>query len=535
VETLGARTIPAGLERRYRAAGWWTEESLGQLIARGLGEAPGTRCRVRSSARPWEGTYAEVMARSLAVAAGLRERGVGPGDVVAFQLPNWLEAALCFYAASFLGAVVVPIVHFYGEREVGFILGQSGARLFVTAARFGSHDYLSRLERLRPGLEEVLVVGGQAPGTSAFEELEAAGALEGPVPVPPDSPALVAYTSGTTAEPKGVVHSQRSIAFEVRQLAGLQTTRPAAITGAPVGHGIGLLSGLLVPIQRRLPINLIDAWDPAAVLKAMLEDGLSAGSGSTYFLTSLLDHPDFTEAHVPLMREVGLGGSPIPAAVAERADQLGLVLMRSYGSTEHPSTTGCTHADPRDKRLFTDGRPLEGVEVRICEDDGSEVRAGEQGEVVSRGPDLFAGYTDPALTAEAVDDDGWYRTGDIGRLDPDGYLVITDRKKDIIIRGGENVSAAEVEEQLVRLPGVAEVAVVAAPDPRLGEHGCAFFRMADPSLAPPGLEQVRDHLRRAGLAPQKWPEELRVVEEFPRTSSGKVQKFVLRQRLREGA
>jgi acyl-CoA synthetase (AMP-forming)/AMP-acid ligase II len=233
------------------------------------------------------------------------------------------------------------------------------------------------------------------------------------------------------------------------------------------------------------------------------------------------------------MHFIGLGGSPIPDAVAERADQLGISLVRSYGSTEHPSITGSEHEAPREKRIHTDGKPLEGVEIRTVDEDGNDVGVGRPGEVLSRGPDRFAGYTDPALTAEAIEEGGWLHTGDVGIIDADGYLTITDRLKDIIIRGGENVSAAEVEQLLAHMKGVAEVAVVAAPDERLGEHGCAFFRM-QPGQDAPDLDAVRAHLQEAGLARQKWPEELRVVDELPRTASGKIQKFVLRERLRAG-
>ncbi len=176
---------------------------------------------------------------------------------------------------------------------------------------------------------------------------------------------------------------------------------------------------------------------------------------------------------------------------------------------------------------------MDWVEIRTVDEDGHDVAVGQPGEILSRGPDRFAGYTDPALSAEAIDADGWFRTGDIGVIDADGYLTITDRVKDIIIRGGENVSAAEVEQLLAHMKGVAEVAVVAAPDERLGEHGCAFFRM-QPGSEPPDLEAVRAHLAAAGLTRQKWPEELRVVDELPRTPSGKVQKFVLREQLRAG-
>jgi acyl-CoA synthetase (AMP-forming)/AMP-acid ligase II len=212
---------------------------------------------------------------------------------------------------------------------------------------------------------------------------------------------------------------------------------------------------------------------------------------------------------------------------------LGISAIRSYGSTEHPSTTGSRHDEPEAKRHYTDGRPLLGVEVRLVDEDGRAVPTGERGEILSRGPDCCMGYTAPSLTGANFDADGWFATGDIGVLDEDGFLAIVDRKKDIIIRGGENISALEIEEVLMRIPGVAEAAVVAAPDERLGEHGCAFIRLVEGS-APLDLAGMRTELQGAGLARQKWPEELHLVGELPRTPSGKVKKFVLRDQLRSG-
>ena len=539
--------MPAGLARRYRAQGWWRDETLGQALARGLARGSHNQLRIHSRTRPWAGSLAQVAELARGLAGGLRARGVGPDDVVAFQVPNWLEAALTFYAASFLGAVLVPIVHFYGSREVGHILRQSRARALVTADRFGHLDHLAALGALRaelPDLELVAVVSGGRPAlepgpvpadTVPFAELLSGPALPGPLEVDPGGPACVAYTSGTTADAKGVVHTHRSLGFEVRQLGALQAAGArAALTAAPVAHGIGMLSGLLLPLDRGQPIHLTDVWDPGRVLSDMAEHGLSAGSGATYFLTSLLDHPELTASHLELMAHIGLGGSSIPRAVADRATSLGISLVRMYGSTEHPSTTGAVHQDPLEKRLGTDGHVLDGVEVRVVDDGGRDLEPGAPGEILSRGPDCFAGYVDPALTEMAFDTDGWYATGDVGVLDGDGWLTITDRKKDIIIRGGENVSAVEVEELLARLPGVAEVAVVSAPDARLGEHGCAFVR-PQPGAPPLGLAAVRAHLEAAGLARPKWPEELRLVDELPRTPSGKVQKFALRARLRAEA
>jgi acyl-CoA synthetase len=430
-------------------------------------------------------------------------------------------------------------VHFYGPKEVGFILRQSGARVLVTADRFGHLDFLANLDNLRPDLpdlELVAVVTDDADlprDLLPFMALAGDDAIAAPARVDPSAPALVAYTSGTTADPKGVVHAHRTIGFEIRQLGAMQAPRggPPMLVGAPVGHGIGMLSALLIPVFRREPIHLIDVWDPSVVLAAMLEDDVYSGAGATFFLTSLLDHPDFADEHRELMRHVGLGGSSVPAAVTDRADAMWISIVRMYGSTEHPSITGARHEEPREKRLYTDGHPLSGVEIRLLDDDGKEVGSDMAGEIHSRGPDCFPGYTDRTLTNECFDAEGWYATGDVGMLDEDGYLSIVDRKKDIIIRGGENISALEVEELVLRLPGVAEVAVVAAPDARLGEHACAFVR-AVPGEQVPGLDSVRAHLDAAGLARQKWPEDLRAIEEFPRTPSGKIQKFALRDGLR---
>jgi acyl-CoA synthetase len=508
------RKIATELALRYEAEGWWTRDTLGDLVARGLQAAPDTVFRVHSAARPWSGTFGDVERLARRLAAGLRSRGVGPGDVVAFQLPNWMEAAAVFWASAFLGAVVVPIVHFYGRKELGYILGAVKPRVFVTAERIGRRDYQPDLYA---GVPIVGVVGRD------FDELLAAEPMRGVVPTDPAGPALIAFTSGTTRDPKGVIHSHQTLGHETRQLAGLYPSdRGCQLTAAPVGHFIGMLNAFLIPVLDGTPVNLTDVWSPAQVLALMMSDGLTLAGGATYYITSLLEHPDFTQAHLERMRYAGLGGSSVPAAVTTRLAGLGITVFRSYGSTEHPSITGSRHTAPEAKRLYTDGNVLPGVEIRLAAD----------GEIFSRGPELCLGYTDDELTGRAFDAEGWYRTGDVGVLDEDGYLTITDRKSDIIIRGGENISALEVEETLLSLPGVVEAAAVAAPDDRLGEHVAAVLVLR-PGCAPPTLDEVRAHFDRAGLARQKWPEELHDVDEFPRTASGKVRKLELRQHIAE--
>jgi acyl-CoA synthetase (AMP-forming)/AMP-acid ligase II len=521
--------------KAYETAGYWNDDTLGSMLQTRLSERPDLPFVVHSAVRPFRGTFADVDDLARRIATGLLAHGVRPGEPVAFQLPSWLEAAATWGAVAYVGAIAVPIVHFYGAKEVGFILSQSRARVLITADRFGHVDMLGNLEQLRPSLDalELVFVLGDSPGDARpFSDLTERSLLEEPGRVDPNEPALVIYTSGTTADPKGVVHSHRTMGFETRQLAALMSSAaPPILVGAPIAHAIGMLSGLLIPLWNRQAVHLIDVWDAGRVLEIMLAEQISSGMGSTIFLTSLLDHPDYTAEHAALMPVSGLGGSPVPAAVGERAAALGIASYRSYGSSEHPSITGCRWDEPADKRIYTDGRPMEGNEIRLVDDDGRDVEVGEPGEVWSRGPECFLGYTNPELTRKVFQADDWYATGDVGVLDPDGYLTIVDRKSDIIIRGGTNISAAEVEEVLLHMPGVAEVALVAAPDARLGEHGCAFIRPL-PGATVPVLEDVRAAMQDAGLAKQKWPEEIRGIDEFPRSASGKIQKFALRQQLR---
>lgn len=505
---------------------------MGQRLADRLGANRDLPFVVHSADRPWRGTFGQVLDLSRRVAGGLAARGVGPGEVVSFQTPNWIEGVATFYGAAMLGAVVAPIVHIYGRRELGYIVEQCRPRVHVTAASFGAQDYLANLAGLPVGPDQVVVIGGSA-GYEAFDALVGGDQIDGPSAADPSAPALVGWTSGTTANPKGVVHSHRTVLAEVKQLgANSPPNSLPSLMSTPISHAIGMLGALLGPVDRGRAVHLLDVWNPAVVLGLMVEEDLSAGGGATYFLASLLDHPDFSDEHLKRLPYQGLGGAPVPRAVTERATALGINVHRAYGSTEHPSITGCNHADPLEKRLATDGRPMAGNEMKLVDPEGRPVPVGEPGQIISRGPELFLGYTDPDLTAQAVDRDGWYHTGDVGVLDDDGYLTITDRLSDVIIRGGENISAAEVEELLLGLDGVAEVAVVAAPDERMGEHAAAHFRML-PGCPLPALPDVTRHLQSAGLARQKFPEELIEVDEFPRTASGKIQKFVLRDRLRQ--
>jgi acyl-CoA synthetase (AMP-forming)/AMP-acid ligase II len=511
---LTSRTVPAELVETYRANGWWTDETIGELLAQGLERAPDVEFRVYSSTRPWSGTFGAVEQIARRLAQGLRHRGVGPGDVVAFQLPNWMEAAATFWAASFLGAVVVPVVHFYGAKEIRHIVATAKPKVFITFEEFGRARYDA--ERYA----DVPIVG--VVGRD-FDDLLADQPLSGHVVVNASTPAVIAFTSGTTRDAKGVVHSHQTLGYETRQLSdAYPPDLERQLTAAPVGHFIGMLNAFMIPVLKGTPIYLTDAWNPAQTLALMLSDGLTFGGGAPYFVISLLDHPDFTPAHLDRMRYAGMGGSSVPSAVARRLHDQGVTVWRSYGSTEHPSVVSTHYTAPADKRMHTDGKPLPGVEIRLTPD----------GEILSRGPDLCLGYLDADLTGNAFDDEGWYHTGDIAVIDDDGYVSIVDRKSDIIIRGGENISAMEVEEVLQTLPGVAEAVAVAVPDDRLGERTAAVLRMR-PGCALPTMADLQAHFENNGLAKQKWPEEIHRVDEFPRTPSAKIQKVLVRKMVAE--
>jgi acyl-CoA synthetase (AMP-forming)/AMP-acid ligase II len=534
------RDLPSELRERYLAEGHWTDDTLGALVDRSLRASPDTAVNVWSETRHWHGTYADVHDEALRLVTVLTDSGLEAGDVVAFQLPNWREAVVAFYGLAMGGFVLVPIVHIYGHKEVRFILRESGARAYISADRFGHVDYLDIVDGATPDelrdLELHLVVGstgGRPPAPIrrvAWEQVDRATPATALGASAPDDVCVLAYTSGTTSDPKGVLHTHRTLLAELSHMRPWISRESPNLMGSPVAHATGMLGAVLAPIEVGQDIHLIDRWDPGRVLEIMLEADVGAGTGAAVFLASILDHPSFTPEHAARMHRVGLGGAPVPRALADRAAAHGIKIQRAYGSTEHPSVTGSSFDDAVEKRHGTDGRPRAGVELRIVDADGVPVPAGEPGEIWSRGPDLCAGYTDPALDEAAFDVDGWYHSGDMGVLDADGFVTITDRLKDVIIRGGENISAAEVEEVVAALPEVAEVAVVAAPDERLGEHACAVVRLAPGTAI--DLADITARLERAGLARQKWPEELLVVDDFPRTASGKIRKVDLRRELR---
>ncbi|MDT7549762.1 MAG: hypothetical protein QOE84_2156 [Actinomycetota bacterium] len=472
------------------------------------------------------------------LAGGLQRLGVRAGDVVAVQLPTSQHALVAFAAVLRLHATLLAVVDIYGSRELDHVLRDSGAvALVVRDAWRGRRavDVVAALSGL-PALRSVIVVGsaeGNVVGTSSWNDLVSGQGVQPELvePSPADAAALLLYTSGTTAAPKGVQHDAASLLAEVHSIAEFvgegPDSRPLQVF--PAGH-IGGVTGLLRGLVAGTAGVYLESWDPHRAAELIERERLTFCAGAPVHLTMLLDAAEQDGRDLTSLRGFMTGAATVPPALVQRTDAVGFATYRCYGSTEHPTVTSGRPEDPLDKRAFTDGRPLPGNELRIVDDEGHDVAAGAEGEVVSRGPELFRGYRDSRLDAEAFLPGGWYRSGDIGRIDAEGYLAITDRKKDVIIRGGENISSREVEDVLEEHPAVVAAAAVAEPDPRYGERVCAFVVLRPGTAL--DLDEMRVHFRASGTAVQKTPERIIVVDELPRTPAGKIKKAELRAQLR---
>ena len=514
--------------------GWQPNVPLSTLLARSVQAQPATRLHFHTERGTFYATTQEPMAASHRLARGLQAIGLNRGDAFAMQLPTARETAVLYLAALELGAVLVPIVHIYGPAEVGFILRQSRARFLAVPDRWRGIDFLARIEAIGPlpDLERVIVVGERAlPGGITLQAVEALGAqapAAEPTPPPrPDDVCLLLYTSGTTASPKGVQHTHQTVGAE--WLIPFTDGEGPYLTPFPAGHIAGF-NFLLRPFVNGLDMIFMDRWDAALAAELIERHRVRLSGGTPFHLLGLLEAARRDGRDLSSLATYGLGGTGVTPEHVQQADRAGFAGTRAYGLTEH-STVSVGWLDmPFEQRSQTDGRIQPGSEVRIVDELEREMPLGTDGDILVRGPELFIGYTDPALTAQAFTADGWFRTGDIGRLDAAGCLTITDRKKDIVIRGGENISSQEVERVLASHPAVRDVAVVAMPDPRYGEKVCAFV------VTHPGrgldLAAVQQHFSAAGVARQKTPEALFTVDELPRTASGKVKKADLRQKVR---
>ncbi len=519
------------LAATYARAGHWRNQTLWDAFAATAAHRAGAVAVIEGDVRL---AFRDVAARAEALAGGLAARGVSTGDAVAVQLPNWWETIVVFLATARLGAVAVPIPPIQRERELAFVLHQTGARVAVVPGRYRDCDHRALLATLRPALPALadVVVVRDAPG----DGMHAFDAVTGPPGDPTGAAgdvALVMYTSGTTAEPKGVLHSHQTLLAEAHSLAPAHGLggKDTVLMPSPLTHISGLLHAVLVPAALGSRAVLMPRWDAGEALRLIGAERITYMVGAPTFLRDLAHHPDVRDADVQSLRLFSCGGADVdPTLIAEAAARLGCVAKRVYGSTEFPTVTTTGPDDPPARRIDSEGRPIGAAEIRLVGEDDRDVPPGQEGEILARGPECFLGYLDATMNADAFTTDGWFRTGDLGTLDARGYLRITGRRKEIIIRKGENISAREVEDLVASHPAVAEVAVVGLPDAAAGEIACAALRLR-PGAAAPTLEEMTEHLLAQGLSRRKLPERLAVLDDFPRTASGKVLKRALREQL----
>lgn len=490
----------------------------------------------------FELTYCEGVQEARRLAVALAELGLQKGDVVSANLPNWREMAIINLACCALGLVINPIIPIYRDREVGFILKDAGSRVLFTPGGMSYFDFPAMARRLSektPSLEWVFAVRPgkdelAAPSYSTLVERADPGRFEAEE-VDPNHIKLLMYTSGTTGVPKGVLHSHNTLKRSAANSAEARGVGEGDITlmASPVTHVTGY-SSLEQAFNSPIKTALMSRWDKVMAIDFIERTGASLTVGATPFLKELVDEAQARGTSLPSLRQFACGGAAVPPQLVARAHQAfeNCRCFRVYGSTEVPLVTqGFQQARDAQLAAETDGR-IYNYDVRIVDAEGRDVAPGAEGEILARGPSMFLGYTDWEETTKAIDEDGYFHTGDLVRAGPQGSILVTGRLKDLIIRGGENLSAKEIEDVLHRHPAIQEAAVVAMPHPRLGEGVCAWLILHDEQPAP-GVEELGRFVREQGLAPQKVPENIQIVEDFPRTASGKIQKNILREKIEQ--
>ncbi|HXG03505.1 MAG TPA: AMP-binding protein [Candidatus Binatia bacterium] len=520
-----------------RAAGWWKDETLDAYLDRWATRRPDKVAIVDGAGRYTWSALARLVER---VAHGLRAAGLEPGDVVSCQLPNWNEWIVVALAAVRLGAVLNPIPPTYRASEVRFILSRLGSRALVIPARFRGFDHAAMVAGLRaetPALAEVFVCRGEpGEGMRPFAWLTdtAWEAREGRRPLPgtdPNEVTEVVFTSGTTGEPKGVMHTSNTTLSVIYPLVERLafSERDVALMASTFGHQTGYLYGYALTVLLGSTGVWLDVWNAEAAARLVEAERVTYTMGATPFLQDFATAPAIERHDIGSLRLFISAGAAIPRALVQQARaRLRAAISAGWGMTENGLVSCNGLDDPEDKICGTDGKPLPGMELLVVDEQGKPVSVGTEGDLLVRGHSQFVGYWQrPEFTREAHTPDGWFKTGDRAVLDPDGYVSITGRAKDMIIRGGENISVAEVENLLFAHPKVQSVAVVAMPDPRLVERACAFV------IPKPGqtltLEEITAYLESRQVARHKFPERLELVEEFPMTPSGKIQKYRLRE------
>ena len=525
---------------RLRAGGYWRDTSYDECLVQAINGAPDKAALVAyraDHAGPRRFTYRELGELVARCAASLRGLGVNAGDIVAVQLPNWWEFVVVSLATNRIGAVVNPLMPIFREREMGYMLGFGEAKVLVVPKSFRGFDHAAMAHSLKadcPKLQHVIVVDGEADDSFDRMLLSGSAHVDAAPAQPlldPGATAVVMFTSGTTGSPKGVMHSANTLLACNRALAGRfgLVSDDVLLACSPLGHMTGYAAMMLLGIHLGATIVLQDVWEARRGVQIMAAEGVTFTAASTPFLADIVETVAAGALRPPRLSNFLCAGAPIPPVLIDRAArELGLKVCSLWGMTESLSSTLTEPARAHEKSSKTDGRALEGVDVKVVDFDGKPLPAGQTGRLLVRGAQMFLGYY-KRPDIETFDADGWFDSGDLAYGDEEGYIRINGRTKDVLIRGGENVPVVEIEALLYTHPAVVGAALVGYPDPRLGERGCAFVVLR------PGMEltlaDVQAWMTECKVAKQYWPERVEVLDDLPRTPSGKVQKFKLREAL----
>ena len=530
-------TLTFNEQRRaaYRQQGLWGDASLADYWQQTARAMPDKIAVVDNHGATY--TYSALDHAASCLANWMLAKGIESGDRIAFQLPGWCEFTVIYLACLKIGAVSVPLLPSWREAELVWVLNKCQAKMFFAPTLFKQTrpvDLILPLQNQLPQLQQIVGVDKLAPATSSLSLSQIIAdntPLTTAITTHGDELAAVLFTSGTEGLPKGVMLTHNNIlASERAYCARLNLTwQDVFMMPAPLGHATGFLHGVTAPFLIGARSVLLDIFTPDACLALLEQQRCTCMLGATPFVYDLLNLLEKQPADLSALRFFLCGGTTIPKKVARECQQRGIKLLSVYGSTESSPHAVVNLDDPLPRFMHTDGYAAAGVEIKVVDDARKTLPPGCEGEEASRGPNVFMGYFDePELTARALDEEGWYYSGDLCRMDEAGYIKITGRKKDIIVRGGENISSREVEDILLQHPKIHDACVVAMPDERLGERSCAYVVLKAPhhSLS---LEEVVAFFSRKRVAKYKYPEHIVVIEKLPRTVSGKIQKFLLRK------
>ncbi|HFF9309877.1 TPA: medium-chain fatty-acid--CoA ligase [Escherichia coli] len=530
-------TLTFNEQRRaaYRQQGLWGDASLADYWQQTARAMPDKIAVVDNHGASY--TYSALDHAASCLANWMLAKGIESGDRIAFQLPGWCEFTVIYLACLKIGAVSVPLLPSWREAELVWVLNKCQAKMFFAPTLFKQTrpvDLILPLQNQLPQLQQIVGVDKLAPATSSLSLSQIIAdntPLTTAITVHGDELAAVLFTSGTEGLPKGVMLTHNNIlASERAYCARLNLTwQDVFMMPAPLGHATGFLHGVTAPFLIGARSVLLDIFTPDACLALLEQQRCTCMLGATPFVYDLLNLLEKQPADLSALRFFLCGGTTIPKKVARECQQRGIKLLSVYGSTESSPHAVVNLDDPLSRFMHTDGYAAAGVEIKVVDDARKTLPPGCEGEEASRGPNVFMGYFDePELTARALDEEGWYYSGDLCRMDEAGYIKITGRKKDIIVRGSENISSREVEDILLQHPKIHDACVVAMPDERLGERSCAYVVLKAPhhSLS---LEEVVAFFSRKRVAKYKYPEHIVVIEKLPRTASGKIQKFLLRK------